>query len=94
MSDAFFTFPPAPDRDAALQQSPILMGAASEGGTVTLDACDVERLPPIWTQLVAATALEARRSGGTIVIRRPSEGFLAAFRDVGLDLDALGPTLE
>jgi hypothetical protein len=94
MSDASFALPTTPDRDAALRQSPILMGAASAGGTVTLDACEVERLPPIWTQLVAATALEARRCGGTVVIRSPSEGFLAAFRDVGLDLDALGPTLE
>jgi hypothetical protein len=94
MTEASFALPSIPDRDAAIQQAPILMGAASEGGTVTLEADEVERLPPIWTQLVAATALEARRSGGSLVIRKPSEGFLAAFRDVGLDLDALGPTLE
>jgi hypothetical protein len=94
MSDTAFALPSQPDRDSALEQSPILMGTAAEGGTVTLDAGAVERLPPIWTQLVAATALEARRCGGTVVIRKPSEGFLAAFRDVGLDLGALGPTLE
>jgi anti-anti-sigma regulatory factor len=86
--------PSVPDRESACSQAPLLLAAATEAGDIILDAERVERLSTLWAQVIAATALEARRTGASLVIQRPSSAFTATFQDLGLDLAGLGPTLE
>jgi anti-anti-sigma regulatory factor len=105
MSDSLtLELPPVPDRDSACNQAPLLLAAATEAGDIILDGEQVERLSTVWVQIIAATALEARRTGASFMIQRPSQAFTAAFQDLGLDLaelglpepqsSDLGPTLE
>ena len=88
--------PPVPDRDSACAQAPLLLAAAGEAGDIVIDAEKVERLPTIWVQVIAAAALEARRTGASISVQHPSSAFTATFQDLGLDLAGLGlgPSLE
>lgn len=100
MSETFtIELPSAPDRDSACTQAPLVLAAAAEAADIVIDAERVERLPTFWAQLVAAVALEARRTGASLVVHRPSTAFTATFQDLGLDLAGLGladlgPTLE
>lgn len=88
--------PPIPDRESACAQAPLLLAAAGEAGDIVIDAEQVERLPTIWAQVLAAAALEARRTGASFSIQHPSAAFTATFQDLGLDLAGLGlgPSLE
>ena len=73
-------FPPAADLSAARPLADDLQAAIARAGGATIDASQVDRIATPCLQVLIA----ASRSGA-IRLRKPSEAFSDAMRDLGLE---------
>ena len=62
-----------------------LLEASGQGGAVTVDASSVERLTTPCAQVLVAAARSLAEQDRPFALKSPSEAFVSAFADLGLD---------
>ncbi|MCG8695927.1 MAG: STAS domain-containing protein [Minwuiales bacterium] len=62
-----------------------LAEAMAKDPGVIVDASSVERLTTPCAQVLVASALMLSKLGGGLIVRNPSEAFVSAFSDLGLN---------
>ena len=71
-----------------------LMEVAERALPLVIEASSIERLSTVSVQLLLAAQRTLADRGSSLVVRRPSEAFLAAFRDLGIAPDDEGMILS
>ena len=73
------------DLTAAAALKKQLLGAVEQGALVHVDASSVERITTPCAQVLVAAARSLSNQGGGLVVKSPSEPFVSAFSELGLN---------
>ena len=88
-SAAFLTMGSSLDLQIADDLADVLREAVSAGQTVVIDASSVERVSTSAVQLLLATDRALADADGTLALSNPSDPFLSAFSDCGIQPDEM-----